>query len=113
MNIVKRSDHLAAADTTPGKKESNYGFQVTEVTPELARRMDLPSERGLIVAGVTPGSKADKAGMSKGDVILEVNRNKIDSVDELKDQLAKSKNDDKVSLLVQRKNEGLRIINLT
>ena len=82
------------------------------MTPELARRMDLPSDQGLIVSGVTPGSKADKAGMAKGDVILEVNRNKIESVNELKDQLAKSKKDEKVSVLVQRKNEGLRIINL-
>lgn len=112
VNIVKRSDHLAATDPMPGKKDSNYGFQVTEITPELARRMDLASDNGLIVAGVTPGSKADKAGMAKGDVILEVNRNKIDTVKELKDHLAKSKDDEKVSLLVQRKNEGLRIINL-
>ena len=112
VNIVKRSDHLAAVDAAPEQKEGNYGFQVTEVTPELARRMDLPSDQGLIVSGVTAGSKADKAGMAKGDVILEVNRNKIESVNELKDQLAKSKNDEKVSVLVQRKNEGLRIINL-
>ena len=112
VNIVKRSDHLAAVNPATKKNDGQFGFQVTEVTPEIARRMDLPSDQGLFVAGVTPGSKADKAGMVKGDVILEVNRNKIESVRDLKDQLGKSKDDEKVSVLVQRKNQGLVIINL-
>jgi serine protease Do len=46
------------------------GIQLQEVTQDLARSFGLQSPRGALVANVTPGSPADKAGVKTGDVIV-------------------------------------------
>ena len=43
------------------------------VTPQLARSKKLPVEYGMLLAGVIDNMGAEKAGLSKGDLITEVN----------------------------------------
>ena len=57
-------------------------------------------------------SKAYKAGVQQGDLILEVNRQNVSSTGELKLLLAKYKNGDSVSLLVQRSNAGMMVLKM-
>lgn len=51
---------------------TEWGFTATEVTPEVARRAQLPARSGILVMGVLPGGRAGQAGLSQGDIILEV-----------------------------------------
>ncbi len=54
-----------------GKVERGWlGIQLQEVTQDLARSFGLDRPRGALVAGVTAGSPADKAGIKTGDVIV-------------------------------------------
>jgi serine protease Do len=53
------------------------GVLVQEVTPLIARSLGLESTRGVIVSQVDEGSPASKAGMRRGDVIVEVNQDGI------------------------------------
>jgi len=46
------------------------GIQLQEVTQDLARSFGLEKPNGALVANVTPGSPADKAGLKTGDVIV-------------------------------------------
>jgi serine protease Do len=39
-------------------------------------------ERGVVVVRIEPGSAADEAGLKKGDVILEIDRKRINGVDD-------------------------------
>jgi len=59
------------------------GVSVQRVTPEIAESLDLGDESGALVADVIAGGPADKAGVKRGDIIIEVNRNKIDEMPEL------------------------------
>jgi serine protease Do len=55
--------------------KARWGIGVSNLTPEVRQQLDLPaSVRGAFVARVVPGSPADNAGLSQGDVILQVNR---------------------------------------
>lgn len=56
------------------------GLAVQEVTPELAERLTLPVAKGLWVAGVVPGSTADRAGLREGDVIDRANDEEVSDV---------------------------------
>jgi serine protease Do len=49
------------------------GLLVQEVTPLIARSLGLEGTRGVIVSQVDEGSPAAKAGIKRGDVIVEVN----------------------------------------
>lgn len=61
------------------------GVQVQDVTAEIAkaRNLHLSQVRGALVADVTPGSGADKAGIQVGDVILGFNGQPVDSGSDL------------------------------
>ncbi len=59
------------------------GVYVQRVTPEIAESLDLDDDNGALVADVTAGGPADKAGVKRGDIIVEVNGNKIDEMSEL------------------------------
>jgi serine protease Do len=47
------------------------GVYIQEVTPALAKSFDLKEKKGALVAQVSPGSPAEKAGIEQGDIILE------------------------------------------
>ena len=49
------------------------GLQTQELTAGLAALLDLPSERGVLVADVAPGSPAANAGLERGDVLTKAN----------------------------------------
>jgi len=55
------------------------GMDVRELTPELARRFNLPrgGKGGVIVARIAEGSPAGEAGLQVGDLITEINRKPI------------------------------------
>ncbi len=58
---------------------SKLGITVGSVTPEIADRLDIPQGKGVIVQDVKPGSFADDVGVSRGDVIMEVNKQPVNS----------------------------------
>jgi Do/DeqQ family serine protease len=62
--------------------EEKLGARVQELTPQLVARYRISSEikRGVVVISVEEGSPADELGLQEGDVILEINRKKIETV---------------------------------
>src|SRR5207245_8167791 len=68
-----KEEEVAAAG-----KEEGFGLTVQPLTPEIAESLGLSSDlKGVVVSGVEPGSSADDAGLRRGDVILEVNREPV------------------------------------
>ncbi len=66
------------------------------------RRFELPGDlEGLIVTEVDPASKAAEGGLAAGDVIIEINRRNVKSIDDFRGILERSRKD-KVLLLVYR-----------
>jgi serine protease Do len=60
------------------------------ITPDVARRLDLPPNQGAaIVSDVDRDSAAGNAGIAPGDVILEVNRQKVSTVSQVTRELQK------------------------
>jgi len=61
--------------------EEKLGARVHELTPQLSARYRISSEikRGVVVISVEEGSPADDMGLQEGDVILEINRKKIET----------------------------------
>ncbi|RPJ10428.1 MAG: PDZ domain-containing protein, partial [Deltaproteobacteria bacterium] len=61
--------------------EDKLGARVQELTPQLAARYRISGVKtGMVVIGMEDGSLAEEIGLQEGDVILEVNRKKIESL---------------------------------
>lgn len=62
--------------------EDRLGVEVQELTPQLAMlyRISKEIKRGVVVTNVEEGSPADDIGLQEGDVILEINRKKIETI---------------------------------
>jgi serine protease Do len=90
----------------PGGPEAQtgekLGLSLQALTPEIARQLGYRNEEGVVVGGVTPGSPADEAGLQRGDLIKEVDRTEVRSVQEFKRAVARLRSGDSAALLVRR-----------
>ncbi len=67
-----------------GKVEHGYlGININDVTPDNAHFFNLKDASGAIVAQVTPDSPANKGGIKQGDVVTEVNGQKVNNASAL------------------------------
>jgi Do/DeqQ family serine protease len=75
------------AEGNPGGERAaggRLGLSVEPLTPEAAQRLNLPAgTRGLLVTSVTGGGPAAEAGLRRGDLIQEVNRQPVNTREEL------------------------------
>ena len=79
------------------------GIRVEPVNSRTARELGVESKvEGVVVTAVAPGSPADRAGVSRGDVIREVNRHTITSLDDYKHVAQSVKEGDVALLFIER-----------
>ncbi len=60
-------------------KASKFGVTVRGITADLADRLNIPAGKGVVVQDVKQGSFAEDLGLNRGDVILEVNKQPVNS----------------------------------
>lgn len=91
-------------DTSPVQEEVRGGFKlgvtVRDLTDQLAEQLQIPAGEGVVITTVKPGSAAQAAGLQRSDVIVEMDRIPVKNVKDLKERLAKAK--DQVLLLIRR-----------
>jgi serine protease Do len=78
------------------------GLEVRPITPEVARQLNLRSAEGVLVTRTEDGSAAAEAGIQRGDVIREINRQKVRSLADYERLTRDVKDGDRLTLLVQR-----------
>src|ERR1041385_1850162 len=89
-----------------GPKETKLGVTVQNVTADIADRLEIPANKGVIVQDVKSSSFADDIGVARGDVILEVNRQPVNTVEEFNKVQAGLKSGQDVVFLVRQRGGG-------
>jgi serine protease Do len=97
-------DEESGEEATP--KESKLGLTVRAVTSEMADRLDVPAGKGVIVQDIKPSSFADDVGLTRGDVILEINKQAVNSEDDFNRISASLKSGQDVVFLVRQRGAG-------
>jgi serine protease Do len=87
--------------------DKTMGITVRNLTPEMARRLRLNEQTGVVVTRVEPGSPAADAGIQAGDLIREVNRKPVKDANDMVKQIEQAKDQNSVLLLVQRGQNSL------
>jgi serine protease Do len=83
MTIEVTTTSMPDKPELPKEKEGEekLGARVQELTPQLALKYQISGiKRGVVVIGIEEGSIADEIGFEEGDVILEINRKKIETL---------------------------------
>jgi serine protease Do len=78
------------------------GLEVRPITPDVARQLNLRTSEGVIVARVDEGSAAADAGIQRGDVVREINRQKIRNTADYERITRDTKDGDRLTVLLQR-----------
>jgi serine protease Do len=95
-----------------GEGKMRWGIGLGNLTPELREQLQAPSQiHGAVIEQVQPGSSADNAGLQQGEVILEVNRHKVQSASDVQQALANvAKGQDALLLVWSNGGNSFRVL---
>jgi len=94
-------DEGGGEEATP--KPSKLGISVQNLSQDKADRLDVPAGKGVIVSEVKPGSFADDVGLARGDIVLEVNKQPVNSEEDFTRVTSALKSGQDVVFLVRQR----------
>ncbi len=94
------------AQKEPESSGKDLGLTVRELSPRLARRYGFKTEEGILITDVTRYSQAERKGLLRGDIIIEVNRRKMSRLGEMENILNKLDSGDPIILTIRRERES-------
>ena len=86
------------------------GLTIQRMTPLLAKYFGLESPEGVLISDVKPGSPAEGAGLKTGDVIIEVNGQRIKSIRGFKSIVQDIGEGERIKLLVRRGADSIPLV---
>ena len=92
QKVAVELGELPSVDARAGAPAQKLGIALQTLTPELAQSMGVErGTRGAVVSEVAPGSAAAAAGVREGDIILEVDRQRVTTAEEAASALGASR----------------------
>ena len=88
------------------EQSGKLGLTLQPITPEIAQQLKLESNDGLVVMNVDPSGAAAEKGIQRGDVILQINRQAVSSLDDVQAAIEKS-GDRPILLLISRRGQTI------
>jgi serine protease Do len=88
-----------SAGRTPGEE---LGLAVQDLKADIAQELGLPNVPAVVVTDVEEGSAADEGGMSRGDLILEVNQQQVTDLENFRVALGRTGGAKSVLFLIRR-----------
>jgi serine protease Do len=86
---------------------SGLGLTVTNIDAQTARQLDLDNDQGVLITRVKVNSPAEEAGLTRGDVIQEINRQPINDLNDYRSIVSKAKPGDTLLFLIYRRGGSL------
>ncbi|MGA1826213.1 MAG: DegQ family serine endoprotease [bacterium] len=86
------------------------GMTIVPLTPAVREKFEIPSkiQDGLVITEIKQESPAQRSGLQPGDLILEINRKKVSTVDGFRKEYKKSTNS--ILLLIHRQGMTLYLV---
>lgn len=100
ITVAERKDQREIAAARNGGEA--FGMTVQEITPEIAKHLGLSIKKGVIVVDVQEGSTADEVGIQPQDIVLQVNKVKVESIKDYAREIGKAGEKGGILLLIQR-----------
>jgi serine protease Do len=88
----------------------NLGLVVQNLTSKLSINLGYEDEKGIIITNVQQGSPASKAGLTTGDLIIEIQHKPVTSSDELYQAILKIQNEEDILMFIKRPDKASKFI---
>ena len=108
--LIERRDQAVITSLPKGGTEVKLGFDVQDLTPGLAEKFMLRESRGVMISKVEPGSLAQSEGLHEGDLIKEVNRAEVGSVEEFTNVVSKIRQGETILLRALRESRAFYVV---
>ncbi len=86
-------DDVASKTDESGKSSVATGLTIESLDSQTAKSLKVTGDKGVIISRIEPNSPASKAGLSIGDVIMQINDTEINSISEFNKALTEAKKD--------------------
>ncbi len=104
---------LESPKTNAGSKKDlfrDFGIVVQNLTGKLAIKLGYEGEEGVIIKNIQKSSTAYKAGLNKGDLIIEVQHKPVTSVDEFHQAILEIQQEEDILMFIKRQNRTSKFI---
>lgn len=109
VTIAELKEEAAKISLRP-ETERNLGLVVQNITPDIARHLNLKDRKGVIVTDVDPNSVAAEAGIRPQDIIREVDKRPINSVKEFRDAISRANLREGIIFLIRRGERSFYVV---
>lgn len=82
------------------------GVTIQQITPELAKQFGIKDEKGVLVGDVVEDSPAEKAGIQRGDVVIEYEGKEVGEPTGLRNMVANTRPGKEVTIKLIREGKG-------
>src|SRR5215468_5228078 len=96
-----------ASEETPAP--ARLGFNVQNITPELAQQLGYSDTEGVVVTQIDPRSEAYQAGVRRGMVIREVNHQEVNNTQDFRHAMQKAEQEKQLLMLVENQQATMYI----
>ena len=103
VTIAEVSEKQATAAAPKPEETDRWGIKVQDISPDMAAHLGLPSNAGVVIAEVDPGSPAEEENLQPGDVIIEVEHNSIKGLADFRKYIESYKKQKTLLLTVRMK----------
>jgi serine protease Do len=114
VQILRKGLHIELNITTSASPENEgqswHGLQVEENNLDKARTLGLGIARGMIINRVGKGSSAEKIGLNPGDVIVELNQQRVDTKEEWNKITSQTQEDVDAIILIVRRQQSAYVV---
>jgi len=101
VTIGEQPDDFGRAVQPASNFSEKFGLSFQELTPELAKQLGYEDETGVVVGDVEPDSPAASAGIKPGQLIQEVNRQRVENLQDVKAVIEQSADSKRLLLRVK------------
>jgi len=107
LGTMKDTTLEEGSETQAENTSAELGLTVTDLDEQTARQLEMDSAEGVLITRVKVNSPAENAGLTRGDVVLEINRKPVSSVSDYKTAVANAKPGDTLLFLIFRRGGSL------
>jgi len=113
VKVGRRVEDQVAFRRQRNGSEDDLGLRVSEITPDSARRYNIDETEGVLIDAVDSNGQGADAGLRPGDIIKEIDRVPIRSIQQYRQIVRDAKKGETVILYVRRPNQRDMVVKLT